>query len=162
MQLPPDAALAFLPVAAAVGLYVAWSDLKYMKIPNKAVLGLGASFVLIGLLVLPFEVYIWRLVQLFVVLVIGFLLNMVRMIGAGDAKYAAAMAPFVAAPDAGRFLMLFCVALLVAFILHRSLRRISPLRAALPDWASWTNKKFPMGLALGPALAVYLAIAAFG
>ena len=34
------------------------------------------------------------------------------------------------------------------------------VRRAVPDWESWTAEKFPMGLALGPGLALYLALAA--
>jgi prepilin peptidase CpaA len=37
----------------------------------------------------------------------------------------------------------------------------SPLRRLAPDWQSWhTGKKFPMGLALGGTLAIYLSLGA--
>ena len=162
MHMSPDAALALLPFALVIGLWVAWSDLKFMKIPNKAVIALTISFAVVGVLVLPFGEFAWRWLHLAVVLVVGFLLNMARALGAGDAKYAAAMAPFIATGDIARFMMLFAAVLFLSFFLHRILRMIAPLRNATADWESWTNAKFPMGLALGPSLAFYLAIAAFG
>ena len=69
--------------------------MKFMKIPNKAVLSLMVVFVIIGLIALPLAEMPWRLLQFVVVLAIGFGLNMIGSIGAGDAKFAAAMAPFV-------------------------------------------------------------------
>ena len=45
-----------LPIAA----WVAWSDLKTMKIPNKAVMSLLVVFFFAGLLVLPLDVWVWR------------------------------------------------------------------------------------------------------
>jgi prepilin peptidase CpaA len=51
--------------------------------------------------------------------------------------------------------------LLAGLIVHR-VARASPLRNLAPGWASWQAKgKFPMGLALGPTLALYLGLAAF-
>ena len=80
--------------------------------------------------------------------------------GAGDAKFLAAAAPFVPLSDAGEAFYILVVVTVVALILHRGIRRIPAIRKALPDWRSWTNPKFPMGLALGPALSAYLAFAA--
>ena len=52
-MLPNAAALTFLPFALAIGIWVAWSDMRFMKIPNKAVLALGAVYLAVGFLVLP-------------------------------------------------------------------------------------------------------------
>lgn len=160
MTQSPFVALAFLPFVTVIGLWVAWSDLKFMKIPNRAVVALTLCFAVVGLAALPFTEYLWRWSHLAVVLAIGFALNMFRMVGAGDAKYAAAMAPFVALSDAIPFMFLFCAALPMSFLLHRVARRLPPVRAIAPDWVSWTSPKFPMGLALGPVLVVYLLFAA--
>ena len=95
MAITAYAALWFLPFALPICIWVAWSDLKFMKIPNKAVLALTVVFLAIGLIVIPLAEYPWRLVHLVVVLIVGFVMNIAGMIGAGDAKFAAAMAPFV-------------------------------------------------------------------
>ena len=147
----------FLPFALPICIWVAWSDLKYMKIPNKAVLALAVVFLVVGPFVLGFpSEYLWRLIHLIVVLVIGFALNMTGMIGAGDAKFAAAMAPFFPLGDMRLFMVLFAAVLIAAYITHRVFRRIPAITSRSPDWVSWTSKKFPMGLALGGALAAYL------
>ncbi|WP_212524546.1 prepilin peptidase [Actibacterium sp. MT2.3-13A] len=154
----PAAALWFLPFVAPIALFVAWSDMKAMKIPNKAVLALVAVFAVVGLLALPLEAYLWRWLHLAVVLGIGFVLATGGLIGAGDAKFAAAMAPFVALSDAVMFCYMFSAVLLAAFLTHRTARRIPAVVNALPDWESWHRKKdFPMGLALGGVLVIYLA-----
>jgi len=134
--------------------------MKFMKIPNKAVMALTIIFLVVGLIALPFEEYAWRWLHLLVVLAVGFLMNMIGSIGAGDAKFAAAMAPFVALGDLRLLLFLFAAVLLAAVTTHRLFRRSTSFRAKTPDWASWTNSDFPMGLALGGTLIFYLAAAA--
>jgi prepilin peptidase CpaA len=160
MALAAGAALWFLPFVVPIALWVAWSDMKFMRIPNKAVLSLVAVFAIVGLAALPLETWAWRWSHLAVVLAIGFVTSTVGIVGAGDAKFAAAMAPFVALDDAGPFLFLFAAVMLAALVTHRGLRRLSAVRHALPDWASWTERDFPMGLALGAALVFYLGLAA--
>lgn len=155
------AALWFLPFVVPIAVWVAWSDLARMKIPNVAVLALAGVFAAVGLIVVAtglwsFETWAWRWTHLVVVLVIGFLANMVGGFGAGDAKFAAAMAPFVALPDALPFLYLLAAVVILSFILHRTARASAWVRARTPDWESWTRKDFPMGLCLASALVIYL------
>ncbi len=154
-MLPTSAALTFLPFAAAIGVWVAWSDLRYMKIPNHAVLALAAAYLVTGLLVLPLSTYAWGWALAAIVLVIGFLLNLVGALGAGDAKFAAAMAPYFVLSDLRFDLGLFAACLLGAFAAHR-LMRATRFRAATSQWASWSNPRFPMGLALAGMLIFYL------
>jgi prepilin peptidase CpaA len=161
--LSPAAALWFLVPALPVCLWAAWSDMATMKIPNKAVLALIGVFAVVGVVALPLADYGWRWAHLAVVLVAGFILSSARLLGAGDAKFAAAMAPFVALPDAGRFLLLLAGVTIAAFVLHRTARAMPALRARTAHWESWTRgRQFPMGLALGPALIFYLGLAALG
>jgi len=148
----------FIP-ALPVALWVAWSDLKDMKITNKAVLVMVCVFLVFGLLALPFEDYLWRLLHLVVVLVIGFVANALRLVGGGDAKYAAAIAPFFAFEDIRFVLILFAAMLLSAFVTHRLFGRIGFIRSMTSGWKSWdVGKDFPMGLALSGTLILYLII----
>ena len=159
MALTVYAALWFLPFVVPICLWVAWSDMKFMKIPNKAVLALGVVFLVVGLVALPFAEYPWRLLHIVVVLVAGFAINMAGMVGAGDAKFAAVMAPFVPLADARLFIVLFAAVLLAAYLTHRLFRAVPAMRARTADWESWTaGKKFPMGLALAGTLVFYLAL----
>lgn len=160
LALPAEAALWLLLTAGPISFYVAWSDMRAMRIPNGSVLLLAAGFLVIGLLVLPWQIYLAQLLHLPVVLVIGFVASSLRIVGAGDAKFAAAMAPYVARGDGLLFLYLFAAMLLGAFAGHRAARSIPALRNLAPDWESWSRRRdFPMGLALGGALAGYLVIA---
>ena len=134
--------------------------MKFMKIPNKAVMALFVVFAVVGLIALPLGEYPWRFTHLLVVLLVGFLLNMIGAIGAGDAKFAAVMAPFVSFGDWRAFLMVFSVVLIAAFATHRLFRALPQARALSPDWVSWDHKGFPMGLALGGSLACYLGLGA--
>lgn len=158
LDLPASAAWWLLPFAAPIAFWAAWSDLKSMKIPNKAVMALLAVFFVVGLIALPPEVWAWRWSHFAVVLVIGFVMNLVGLIGAGDAKFAAAMAPFVALGDVTFFLMLFAAVLIAAFVAHRVARALPMVRGLAPHWESWTRRDFPMGLALSGALVAYLVI----
>ncbi|WP_298257654.1 prepilin peptidase [uncultured Litoreibacter sp.] len=154
-------ALWALPLATLISIWVAWSDLARMKIPNKAVLALLVVFVIIGVIALPFEVYAWRFLHFAIVLAVGFLMTITGLVGAGDAKFAAAMAPFVAVSDATAVAAIFAVTTILSFILHR-LARVSPLRRLAPNWESWERTRdFPMGLPLAVTLVIYLARAAF-
>lgn len=160
MDLLP-AAPAFLVTTLPIAIWVAWSDMAVMKIPNMAVLALIAVFAVIGLLALPLPDYLWRYSHLAVVLVVGFVLNLAGAIGAGDAKFAAAMALFIPVADATAFVMLLAAVLLGAFATHRLFRAIPAVRRAVPDWQSWTRRDFPMGFALAGSLTLYLGLTAF-
>lgn len=148
----------FLPFVIPIAIWVTWSDMSSMKIPNKAVLALMIVFAVIGLIALPFVDYLWRWAHFAVVLVITFVLNALRLMGAGDAKFAAAMAPFIALPDWYPFMFLLGATLIAAFIVHR-VAKATRIRQMVPDWESWTRREFPMGMALAPALVFYLLIA---
>ncbi len=163
MSIASAAALWFLPFVLPICLYVCFTDLREMRITNQAVLALAAVFLIVGLIALPLPVYGMRVVQMLAVLLLGFILTAAGAMGAGDAKFAAAAAPFVAPGDLRLLLALFAANLLAAFVTHL-LSKYTPLRRIAPDWRSWTaGWKFPMGLSLGGTLAIYLALgAAYG
>jgi len=159
MALSAQAALWFALFSAPVAAWVVLSDLRAMKIPNKAVIAQLLIFAIVGFAVLPLNLWAWGWVHFAVVLVFGFLLSLTGGFGAGDAKYAAAMAPFVALGDLQVFLFMMAVVTIAAFVAHRLLRRVPALRNATPHWTSWERREFPLGLALGPALILYLSFA---
>ncbi|MEL7115294.1 MAG: prepilin peptidase [Pseudomonadota bacterium] len=162
-EISSQAALWLLPVVLPVCLWVIYTDLKSMKILNKAVMALLVIYAVMGLILLPLDQYLWRYAHFGIVLVAGFLLNMTGQFGAGDAKFAAVMALFVAVPDSGKVMMILSVALVLAFAIHRAARLMPAIRRLTPTWKSWDDAKFPMGTALGSTLAVYLALgAAYG
>jgi len=160
MALSTYAALWFLPFVLPICFYVAFTDLREMRITNQAIIVLAAVFVIVGAIALPWPVYGMRLEQMIAVLVIGVVFNAAGAIGAGDAKFAAAAAPFIALGDLRDLLAIFAATLLAAFVTHR-LAKYTPLRRIAPDWKSWDmGRKFPMGLSLGGTLAIYLILGA--
>lgn len=152
-------ALWFLPFVIPIGLWVAWSDMKFMKIPNKAVMALFGVWVAVGWLAVPFDQWLWGFALAALVLAVGFVLNALRLVGAGDAKFAAAMAPFFVQGDIRDILALFAACLLGAFVAHRIARAIPAFRSRTADWLSWTHAKFPMGLALSGTIIFYFLAA---
>lgn len=152
-------AMWFLPAALPICLFAAWNDMKDMRIPNFVVLALLISFLVLGPFALGFEGFLWRLVHFAVVLVCGFILSVLGRIGAGDAKFFAAMAPFIAYGDLQIYAGILAASLLIAFLGHRLLRMIPQVQLMTPNWRSWTDHQFPMGLALGMSLIIYLIIA---
>ncbi len=155
----PD--LWFLIALLPVCLIVAFNDLKFMKIPNWTVLTMIAIFVVIGLLVLPLETFLWRFAGLAVTLVAGFLLSAAKLMGAGDAKFMAAAALFIAPSSAGTVVIVLALMGPVALLIHRLAGRFG-LKNALPEWESWQRTRdFPWGLPLTATLLIYLVTAAF-
>lgn len=159
MALSSTDALWYLPFVLPICLYVAFTDLRDMKIKNGAVLALAGLFLILGLITLPLPEYGMRIVQMIAVLVVGIILNAAGAVGAGDAKFVAAASPFIPGADLLIVLMVFCATLLAAFTTHR-IAKFSPLRRVTPHWQSWDRGwDFPMGLALGPAFVLYLVLA---
>lgn len=160
LALTATQAVWFLPFVLPLCLYVAYTDLSRMKITNMAVVALVVVFVVVGFFLMPFPDYLWRLAALVITLLVGIILNAAGAMGAGDAKFIAAAAPYVALGDLRLLMALFAATLLAAAATHRGIR-MTPLRNLAPNWKSWERgKKFPMGLALGPTLAIYLILGA--
>ncbi len=149
-----------LPFILPIAIWVAWSDLKFMKIPNKAVIAMALVWLCLGWLAVPLPVWLWGFAIMAIVLVAGFLGNLVGLFGAGDAKFAAAMAGVFSGGDLRLILTLYAACSIGALIVHRGMKRVPAIRRATPDWISWERKKFPMGLALA-SMPVFYLLAAF-
>ena len=160
MALTQFEAWLYLPFVIPLCFYTAFTDLREMRITNQTVVALALLFVPLGLIALPFDVFLWRLAQLLVVLLVGMIFNAAGAVGAGDVKFAAAAAPFVALGDLQMVLIILAASLLAAVAAHRLARR-TKLRDLAPHWESWNRgRDFPMGLALGGTLAIYLCFGA--
>ena len=160
MALTAYAAWWFLPAVIPIAIYVSWSDMSAMKIPNKAVIALIIAYAILGLFAFPFQVYVWQWTHLIVMLLVGMLLNAARVMGAGDAKFIAAAAPMFALDDLRLIIILFASCLLAGFAVHRAAKFLG-LRKLLPHWQSWqTGKRFPMGFPLSMTLLFYLILVA--
>ncbi|MGR1581363.1 prepilin peptidase [Thalassobius sp. S69A] len=162
LAIPQTAALVLFVLSLPVCVWVAWSDMKAMRIPNKAVLALVVIFVLVAPFTMPLETMGWQMLHLVVILLIGIVINAAGLVGAGDAKFAAAAAPYVALGDLRFMIALFAACLLAGYTAHR-IAKFTPLRRMAPDWESWSRKRdFPMGLPLASTLSIYLLLGALG
>ncbi len=161
LALPRDLALPLFILSLPICVWVAWSDMRAMRIPNYAVLALVAIFLVVAPFVMSLQTMGWQLSHLVIILLVGIALNAAGLVGAGDAKFAAAAAPYIAFADLRLIAVLFAVNLLAGFATHR-LAKYTSLRQLATDWKSWSvGSKFPMGLCLGGTLAIYLILAAF-
>ncbi|WP_309664342.1 prepilin peptidase [Tabrizicola sp.] len=159
-MLSANAALILLIPVLPIAVWAAWSDLKRMKIPNKAVLALAAVWPLIGWWLVPFDAWLWGFALMAIVLVAGYLLFLTGTFGAGDAKYAAAMAPIFVGADYATVMLLVAACLIGALITHRIMRAIPAVRRLTPEWESWTQRRyFPLGFALSGIVVFYLLAA---
>ncbi|CUH75690.1 prepilin peptidase [Tropicibacter naphthalenivorans] len=160
MMISASTALWFALFLVPICLYVSFTDMKALRIPNHAVMAMFVIYVIVGFFALPLDAYLWRYVHLIVALVAGMALNAGGAMGAGDAKFIAAAAPFIHLGDLRFLVVMFAATLLASFFGHR-IARHSPLRKLAPGWESWSSgKRFPMGLPLGGALAIYLLMGA--
>ncbi len=175
MAIPAYAAAWFLPFVLPICFYVAFTDMREMKIKNHAVSALVLVYIVVGLFVLPpwstgliggqigplgiaLPIYVWQFLHIFVVLLAGIILNAAGAMGAGDAKFLAAAAPFIWFADLILLMAILMACTLGAVATHR-LAKHTRLRMIAPHWESWDKgKKFPMGLALSGSLAMYLIL----
>jgi prepilin peptidase CpaA len=158
----PHFSLVLLPFALAISIWVSWSDLKRMKIPNKAVIAMAAVWPLVGWYAVPtWEMWYWGFALLAIVFAIGYAAFVFLGMGAGDAKFMAAMAPCFVGGDVVHVMLLVSGCMIGALAVHRILRRIPIIRRMTPDWISWDHRRFfPLGFALSAILIFYL-LAAF-
>lgn len=160
MDFSPTAAMWLLPAALPISVFCAWNDMREMKIPNVTVMALVLGFAVLELFAFGFPQYLWQWSHLVVVLIVGFVLNAAGVMGAGDAKFAAAAAPFVALGDWQLIIWVFAACIFTGFVTHR-IAKYSALRRLVPHWEGWnSSRRFPMGLPLGMILVFYLLLAA--
>jgi len=154
-----DALILLVPVLP-IAIWAAVADMKRMKIPNIAVLAMAAVWPLIGWTLVPWAGWFWGLGLMGLVFVAGFLLYLTGTFGAGDAKYAAAMAGIFVGGNIGDILLIIFVCMIGSLFLHRFMRSLPWVRNATPDWESWTKRRyFPFGLALSGIVVFYLVAA---
>lgn len=171
MAIPSSTALWFLIPVLPICLYVFFADMKFKKISNRTVWVLFIVYVVFGLFLLPLDAYLWRFASYAVVFAVGFLMWMLRQVGAGDVKLAAVMALFVEPSDAGAVLWIAFAAILAATV-ATLIARVTPIWKLAPDWAAWRMRNpddpgsvgggkqmtLPMGTGLGLTICAYLVL----
>jgi len=146
-----------LAPALIIGIWVAWSDMKFMRIPNTACLALFASFLVLGFLIFDLNEYGIRVAQGLIVLIGGFFATSIGLVGGGDSKYAAALAPFIALSDIFPFIFIVGIISIISIGLHKLVGITPGVKSYIKDWDSWdVHGMFPFGITLAGSLVVYL------
>ena len=161
------AATVYFAATLPLLFYIIFSDLRYMRIYNWSNIALFLIFLVLAPIFFSFTEIGWRLVAAIVMFAVGFILNIGRLIGGGDAKFLPAAAPFIALPDATFVMVLLAALSILVLIIHRLLLFIPPFKRAVADWVSWNDPRMngkpatPYGVALAATLSAYLFLKAF-
>lgn len=150
----PDTATASLAAMGAIALVACWFDIRERRLPNwlvgvTLVAGLGLAGWLQGPSALP-----WHLAHFGLALVVGIGLYAIRMLGAGDVKFYAALAAWFPLDAAIKLLMaVSCAGLAFAlgWLVWRKLKGNPPPRKPIKDM-----DKLPFGVAI--ALGGFVAL----
>lgn len=156
--------LALFPALMA---FAAFSDLFTMRISNRLVLVVAASFPIIAVIAgLPLETILWHAAAGLIVLAVTFSMFAAGWIGGGDAKLAAAIALWMGLANLLPFLLYTALiggGLTLAILMIR--RVVLPLPLMQMGWIEKLHNPttgIPYGIALaGSGLLLYPATAIF-
>ncbi len=143
-----------LAVLAALGLVACWFDIRERRLPNWLVLvtlaaGLGLAGWRSGIEDLP-----WHLAHVAIALAVGIGLYAIRALGAGDAKYYAALAAWFALGDGVKLLMAVSFAGLVLALGWLAWRKFAGKPAPRKPVDDMDKVPFGVAMALGAMLAL--------
>lgn len=160
---------AILPIAAAAVIpalvYVVWTDLKTMRIPNVACLVIFLAFLPTGLAGLDIETFGWRLAHTAIAFFLGYAIFSLTSgaIGGGDLKLGIALVPYVPGvylPLLAQLYIVMSVLTLLVFLgLRAGLRGRTQLAAIEASSTSFMKLPFPFALVLSSTFIAYFVTA---
>lgn len=129
-------------------IYAAYSDLRYMRIPDFISIALVALFTVMILIQFPTD-FGARIAVASGIFAIGYAGFSLRLVGGGDVKFLSALALFVPRSELTVFANLFSFSLLVGIFMICVAQRS---RLANVGWKSFSARgRFPMGLSIAMA-----------
>lgn len=158
------AAAAVIPML----IYVMYSDLKDMRIPNMASLVIFAAFVPLGLWGLPIETFGWRVLHGAIAFFVAFGLFSVApgVVGGGDLKLIVALVPYVPGDLlivlAELWVVMSVVTLLLFVALRAGLRGRTQLAAIERSSETFLKLPFPYAWTIAGSFIAFLALGAAG
>ncbi|MEM7241037.1 MAG: prepilin peptidase [Pseudomonadota bacterium] len=164
------AATVYFFLTLPILFYIVFTDLRYMRIFNWTNIALFVLFFIPAFFFFDIQTIAWQLGIAAIVLVIGYLLNLIGLIGGGDAKFLPAATPYIMLSEFNETMQLLFIFVITSFsvlIGHRALLLIPGFRNMVAEWVSWNKPKFggrsavPYGLILAGTLSGYLFIQAF-
>ncbi len=88
-----------------------------------------------------------------------FFATSIGLVGGGDSKFAAAMAPFIALEGILPFIFIIGIMSFVSIVLHKLVGITPGLKTYIKDWDSWNaHGMFPFGVTLATSLVAYLLL----
>ena len=165
-----QAATVYFFLTLPILFYVVFTDLRYMRIFNWTNIALFLLFFVPAFFFFDLWTIAWQIGVAAIVFVVGYLINLVGIMGGGDTKFLPAATPYVMLNDLDDTLALMLIFVLASFsvlIGHRALLLVPGFRNMVTDWVSWNNPKFsgrpavPFGVILAGTLSGYLLIHAF-
>ncbi|MDW4550600.1 prepilin peptidase [Defluviimonas sp. D31] len=142
-------ALIPLVLVAPLLVWMAYGDLRFLRIPNLLCIAMVAVFA-VAVLVAPPPDLVARLVVAGAIFGLGFVTFCLGLFGGGDVKALSALMLFVPAATLPLFCMVFSASMMIGIAFVLGLRAI-PATGAL-DWASMErSRKFPMGVSIAMA-----------
>ena len=161
MGMTAEAAYWFLPAIIPIALFISWNDMRDMKITNNTVIVVMVAYGLLGPFAFGWSMYFWQWLHFPIALVVCMALWALRVMGGGDDKLIAAMAPIFVMADVEVILRIFAASLIAALVVH-TFFRLTPLKRPVAEWKSWNaGAYFPKGFPLSMTLLLYLVAAAF-
>ncbi|MEQ6249958.1 prepilin peptidase [Sulfitobacter sp. HNIBRBA3233] len=139
--------LSWIPVP--VFLYLIYTDLRYLRIPNRALFVLFCALALAHLPTLaPADIPL-RLVGAAAVFALAFAAFYTGMLGGGDVKMISVVMLFVPLQDIAAFALALSVSVILSLSVIKILRRSRSVKAL--QWRAFNDAK---RLPLGPAIAI--------
>lgn len=130
-------------------IYMGYSDLRYMRIPNRLVLAMLAAFAIMAPF-LPRDALLDRLLVATCVFGVGFVAFAFRLFGGGDVKALAALTLFVPPPALTLFGLVFSLSMAFGILAIVTVRRVPGVSRS--GWVSLrANGHFPMGISIAAA-----------
>ncbi len=146
-------------LAAPLLIYAAYSDLRYMRIPDFISIALVVLFAVTVLIQSPVDIRA-RIAVASGIFAIGYIGFSFRLIGGGDVKFLSALALFVPRSELTVFANLFSVSLLIGISLICMAQRS---RLANVGWKSFSARgKFPMGLSIAMTGLMFYGLVSSG
>ncbi|MEL6947025.1 MAG: prepilin peptidase [Pseudomonadota bacterium] len=159
-MLEQTAGLAVLAIFPLCMIFATFYDIFTMTIPNKIVLALLAGFLIIAPIAgMSLETAAWHVGLAMVILVVGFVLFSMGVMGGGDAKLLAVSALWLGPEHTVVYLLIASLlGGLLTLIIIRGRRMLLPQSLINVEWVTRLHDKnqgVPYGAALGPA-ALYV------
>jgi len=159
-MLEQTAGLAVLAIFPICMIFATFYDIFTMTIPNKIVLVLLGSFVVLAPIAgMSLETAAWHVGLSLVILIVGFALFSMGVMGGGDAKLLAASALWLGPEQTVVYLLIASLlGGLLTLIIIRGRRMLLPQSLLNVPWITRlhdNNQGVPYGAALGPA-ALYV------